>query len=77
MIFVKVAINLKEMLVLDGIDRLPNAPGFHIRSHDLSGPLPDILIKDTGDRYSILDRIENETARLIAVVRVRQELAGM
>jgi hypothetical protein len=75
--FVQVAIDLKEILVLDGIDQLPDPPGFRIRSHDLYGPLPDTLIHDTGDRYPVLDRIQNEAAKLIAMVRVRQELAGI
>lgn len=75
--FVQVAIDLKEILVLDGIDILPDLPGFRIRSHDLYGPLPDILIHDTGDRYPVLDRIANEAAKLIAMVRVRNDLAGI
>jgi len=55
MTFVQVAIDLKEILVLDGIDQLSDPPGFRIRSHDRYGPLSDILIKDTGDRYPVLD----------------------
>jgi hypothetical protein len=75
--FVQVAIDLKEILVLDGIDQLADPPGFRIRSHDLYGSLPDIQIKDTGDRLAMLDRIQNEAAKLIAMVRVRDDLAGI
>jgi hypothetical protein len=60
-----------------GIDHLSPPPTFRIRSHDLYGPLPDILIHDTGDRHPVLDRIQNEAAKLIAMVRVRQERVGM
>ena len=73
--FTQVAVDLREILVLDGIDILDNPPGFRIRSHDLCGPLPDLLIEDTGDRYPVLDRIINETAKLIAMVRIRRDLA--
>jgi hypothetical protein len=76
-VFVHAPIDLKEILVLDGIDQLSDPPGFRIRSHDLYGPLPDVLIHDTGDRYPVLDRIQNEAAKLIAIVRVRQDLEGM
>ena len=75
--FLQVAIDLKEILVLDGIDQLADPPGFRIRSHDLYGSLPDILIEDTGDRYPVLDKLEREAAKLTAMVRVRNDLAGM
>jgi len=39
-VFVQVAIDVKVILVLDGVDQLTHPPGFHIRSHDLYGPLP-------------------------------------
>jgi hypothetical protein len=50
--FVQVAIDLHAIIVLDGIDSLPSG-GFRIRSHDLSGPLPDVIVQDTGDRYHL------------------------
>ena len=49
--FVQVAIDVHEIIVLDGIGELEDPPGFRIRSHDLYGPLPDVLVEDTGDRY--------------------------
>ncbi len=39
--------------------------------------LHEILVLDSRDRYPVLDRIENEAAKLVAMVRVRKELAGM
>lgn len=48
-----------------------------MRSRDLYGPLPQILIEDTGDRWEVLDAIEREAAKLIAIVRVRKMLGGM
>jgi hypothetical protein len=73
--FVQVAIDLKEILVLDGIDQPSDPPGFCIRSHDLYGQLPEILVQDTGDRLAVLDTIQNETVKLIAIVKNRQDLA--
>jgi hypothetical protein len=75
--FVQVAIDLKQILVLDGIDQLADPPRFRIRSHDLYGPLPDIIVEDTGDRYPVLEGIEREAAKLTAMVRVRKELSSM
>jgi hypothetical protein len=73
--FVQTVIDLKEILVPDGIDQPED--GFRIRSHDLYGPLPDILIKDTGDRYPVIEKIQRETAKLCAMVRVRDDLAAI
>jgi hypothetical protein len=73
--FTQVAIDLKEILVLDGIDTLEDPAGFRIRSHDLWGPLPDIVIEDTGDRYPVLDSIIRETSKRIATIRIRRDLA--
>jgi hypothetical protein len=75
--FVQVAMDLKEILVLDGMDLRPDPPGFRIRYNDLYGPLPNILVDDTGDRLAVLDKIQNEAAKLTAIVRIRQDLAGM
>jgi hypothetical protein len=73
-VFVQAVFDLKEILVLDGIDQLTNPPGFRIRSHDLYDPLPDFQVEDTGDRYPVLENIGRETAKLIAMVRVRKDL---
>lgn len=76
-VFTQFAIDLKEILVLDGIDKLEDPIGFRIRSHDLYGPLPDIVIEDTCDRYPVLDKLTRETAKLFAMVRDRQDLRGI
>jgi hypothetical protein len=75
--FVQVAIDLREILVLDGIDQLADPSSFRIRSHDLYGSLPEIVVKDTGDRYPVLDSIEREAAKLIAMGRIRNDLGAM
>jgi len=66
--FNQVISDLHRILVLDGIDQL--GTGFRIRSHDLYGPMPKILIEDTEDRYPVLDAIEREAEKLCAMVRV-------
>jgi len=75
--FMQVVLDLQVILVLDGIDQIPALPGFRIRSHDLYGPLPDAAVRDTGDRYPVLDRVVHETAKLVAIVRVRDDIAGI
>lgn len=75
--FVQVTIDLKRILVLDGIDQREQPPGFRIRSHDLYGPLPEIIIEETRDRYQVLDDIQRETAKLCAMIRVRDDLVAM
>src|SRR5438034_2133012 len=75
--FLLAAIHLKQIVVLDEIERVAEPPGFRIRSHDLHGPLPEILVLDTGDRRVILDEISREAAKLNAIARHREELAAM
>ncbi len=71
---IKVAFDLKEILVVDDIDITEAPRGFCIRCHDLLGVLPDIVVVDTGDRYAVLDGIIREGAKRIVMVRVRKEL---
>src|SRR5438552_14838760 len=49
--FLLAAIHLKQIVVLDGIERVGEPPGFRIRSHDLHGPLPEVVVRDTGCRF--------------------------
>jgi hypothetical protein len=56
-VFVQVIIELKEILVFDGIDQLEDPPGFCIRKHDLNGSFPATVMQDTCDRYPVLERI--------------------
>jgi hypothetical protein len=73
--FLKVIADVGVVCILDGIDLVPELSGLAIRTHDFYGPLPRIVIEDTGDRYLVLERISAEGARMTAVVRFRQELA--
>ena len=48
-VFADCVMYLKEVIVLDGIDILPDSTGFRIRCHNLHGPLPEIVVKDTAE----------------------------
>ena len=74
-VFTNCVMDCRQIMVLDGIDIMTD--GFRIRRHDLYGPLPEIDIRDTEDRLPVLDNIQMETARLCAVVQIRDNLAGM
>ncbi len=71
-VFTDCVLDLKEVVVLDGIDILSD--GFRIRSHDLHGPLPEIVIKDSGDPFMDKDRLANAACKLISIVGLRAEM---
>jgi hypothetical protein len=75
--FVLVASDLKRNLFVDGIDQFEDPPGFRIRSHDPFGPMPEIVIRDTGDRYPVLENIQREAAKICAMVRIRDNIAAI
>ena len=75
--FVQVTIDLKDVIVLDGVDPLHDQQSYRIRSHDLYGPLPAIEIEDTGDRLKVVDDVHNEAAKLSAIHGLRKELLEM
>ncbi len=75
--FIQVAIDLKDVIVLDGVDPLHDQQRYRIRSHDLYGTLPAIEIEDTGDRLKVVGEIRAEAAKLSAVHGLRKELRGM
>ncbi len=75
--FSNVIAGRRKQLTLDGIDALPQLPGFRIRSHDPYGPLPEIQIRDTGDREPILNAVKQEAARLCAIVWIRDDIATL
>src|SRR6059058_1093902 len=75
--FLLAAVHLKQIIVLDGIDRLTEPPGFRIRSHDFYGPLPEVFVRDAGDRLQILDAVSREAAKLNAIAWHREELSAM
>ena len=69
------AVELKEVIALDAIDLLPEQSSIKIRSHDLHGPLPEILIQvDPADRLGTFDRVEREAVKLCAISRLRRDL---
>lgn len=74
--FMRVVIDLKEILVLDGIDPEVSPAAFRIHCHDLYGALPDAVVVDTGDRYQVLDNVIRETGKRVTMARIRQELMG-
>ena len=63
--------DLGRILFLEGIDMLPS--GFRIRSHDLHGPLPESLFRNSGNFFRDTDRPGND-AKLIAIVRFRDHM---
>jgi len=73
--FTNRVMDLKEVIVLDGIDILPDSSGFRVRSHDLHGPLPEIVVKDSGDTIQDKDRLGNQACKLIAIVKLRDQMA--
>lgn len=75
--FAQLVIDLKETLVLGGIDVCDNPPGYRIHCHDLYGPLPDATIEGIGEEYPVLDHVIREAAKLIAMARARREIASL
>lgn len=76
-IFVQTVIDLKQIIVLDGVDIQPDGSGFCVRCYDLRGPLPDTVIEDTRNGYLVLNHIIREAAKRISMARIRHELAEM
>jgi len=72
--FLDCVMDLKEVIILDGIDILPDSSGFRVRSHDLYGPLPEVVVRDSGDTYVDKDRLGNEACKLVAIVRMRDRM---
>jgi len=70
--FVQKVFDLKRIVVLDDVDI--DGTGFSIRCHDLHGPLPEIAIENSGDRFRDKDRLGNEVCKMIAIVRLRDEM---
>jgi hypothetical protein len=72
--FTDCVMDLKEVIVLDGIDILPDSTGFRIRCHDLHGPLPEIVIEDSGDTFQDKDQLGREACKLVVIVRLRDQM---
>jgi hypothetical protein len=73
-VFTDCALDLKQILVLDGSDILPD--GFRIRCHDLHRQFPAPVIKNSGDTFQDKDRLSNEACKLIAIVKLRDEMVS-
>ncbi len=73
-VFTECVMDLKEVIVLDGIDILPDKSGFRVRSHDLHGQLHEIVVKDSGDTFQDKERLGDETCKLLAIVGLREEM---
>jgi hypothetical protein len=71
-VFTECVIDLKRILVIDGIDILSD--GFQIHSHDLHGTLPAILMKDSGDTFQDKDRLGIEACKLIVIAKLRDKM---
>ena len=71
-IFVQTVIDLKQIVVLDGIDF--HDTGFCVRCHDLYGPLPEIVIQDSGNTFKDNDQLANEVCKLTAITRIRDRI---
>jgi len=72
--FTDAVIDLKGVIVLDGIDILPDESGFRVRSHDFHGQLPEIVIHDSGNTMEDKESLSREACKLIAIVGLRKEM---
>ncbi len=69
------AVELKEIIALDGIHLLPKQSSIKVRSHDLHGPLPEITFTvNVADRLGAFDLHGREAVKLCAISRLRRDL---
>jgi hypothetical protein len=69
------AVELEEVIALDAIELLPEQSAIKIRSHDLHGPLPEIILNvDAADRLGTFDQLGRQAEKLCAISRLRREL---
>ena len=69
------AVELKEIVALDGIELLTEQSSIKVRSHDLHGPLPEVVVPlDAADRLGAFDRLGREAVKLCTISRLRREL---
>jgi hypothetical protein len=72
--FRQAVIDLKRVIVLDGIDIPRENSRFRIRCHDLNGPLPELVIYKAENGTEVLDRVRNRACWLYAIARIRADL---
>ena len=71
-IFFQTVLDLKQILVLDRIDFLPQ--GYRMHCHDLYGPLPEILINHSGDTFLDKERLGYQVCKLTAIAKLRESM---
>jgi hypothetical protein len=74
-VFLQAALDLGCVLVLDGIEILPDGNGVRIRCHDMHGPLPELAIDGLDSRTEILERARNRACWLAAISGIRNDLS--
>ena len=62
-VFTDCVYDLDRILVVDGIDILPD--GFRVRSHDLYGQLPAIVMQNSGDTFQEKKGLETKPANCL------------
>ncbi len=75
--FIQTAIDLNAAIILDGVYLISETGAFRIRSHDLFGPLPDVLVPEYADPCYTLGHVRHAVCKLAAIVHIHHELAGM
>jgi hypothetical protein len=69
------AVELKEIAALDATELLPEKSSIKICSHELHGPLPEIIAQvDPADRLGTFDAMRREAVKLCVISRLRREL---
>ena len=71
-VFTDRVMDLGQILVLDGIDILPD--GFRVRCHDLNGQLPEIITKSCGDTFQDKNTFGLQVCRLLAIADLRDQI---
>jgi hypothetical protein len=71
-VFTECVMDIMQILVLDGIDILPN--GFRVRRHDLHGQLPEIIVKNSGDTFQDKNKLGRETCKMLAIADLRDQI---
>jgi hypothetical protein len=75
--FIQTAVDLKTVVVLDGVDVIPGRRGFRIRSHDLFGSLPTITVIERADSQATRRNLRHEACKVMAIVHIRGELSRL
>ena len=66
--------DVKEVVVLDGIEIFASDEATGSALHDMHGPLPEIVVRSSGDGFKDKEALSRETCKLIAISRLRDDL---